>query len=128
MDSTACRAQVSYSSSVDSTLYPSSFEILFRSFWRYIPVSILHYVKYWPTREYTRFRRYLQCVQSYAKDIIQKNEEQGDGKDLMSILMRANKSEDPKARMTDREVLNQISSGHPQFLDIHTKLLTYILR
>jgi cytochrome P450 len=39
----------------------------------------------------------------------------GDGNDIMSVLLRANASEDPKTRLTNKEVRDQIryaTRGH----------------
>ena len=33
----------------------------------------------------------------------------GDGKDMMSVLLRANSSEDPKGKMSNDEIVDQIS-------------------
>jgi cytochrome P450 len=32
----------------------------------------------------------------------------GDGRDIMSVLLRANDSEDPQTRLSDSEVVDQI--------------------
>ncbi|THH11303.1 hypothetical protein EW146_g8088 [Bondarzewia mesenterica] len=101
---------------LDSTLYPSSFDILFKFLWRFIPMSILKYVRYWPSREYTRFRKYLDFARIFSQRIIKKSEAQGDGKDIMSVLLRANSSENPMARLSDSEMIDQMSglllAGH----------------
>ena len=36
----------------------------------------------------------------------------GDGNDIMSVLLRANASEDPKTRLTDKEVADQIKYAY----------------
>ena len=33
----------------------------------------------------------------------------GEGKDVMSVLLRANEAEDPKLKLSENEVLDQIS-------------------
>ncbi|KAI0263473.1 cytochrome P450 [Gloeopeniophorella convolvens] len=66
---------------IDSSLYPARSDIVFKALWRYIPERILDF------------------------SIIK-----GDGKDIMSVLLRANASEDPRSRLTDNEVIDQIST------------------
>jgi cytochrome P450 len=41
--------------------------------------------------------------------MIKESMAKGDGNDIMSILLRANASEDPKTRMTNKEVRDQIA-------------------
>ncbi|KAI0263471.1 cytochrome P450 [Gloeopeniophorella convolvens] len=95
---------------IDSTLYPSNWDVLFKATWRLIPESLLSYVRYLPSREYSRFRRYLDFTRNFAREIIQKSIIKGDGKDIMSVLLRANASEDPKSRMSNDELVDQVST------------------
>src|SRR5579863_255544 len=95
--------------SIDSTLYPSRFDLVFRSLWNYIPDPLLRYVRYLPLREYRRQRTFLDYSQSFSRDLVRQSMEKHDGKDMMSVLLRANGSEDPKDKMTNDEVIYQIS-------------------
>jgi hypothetical protein len=94
--------------SVDSTLYPHRWDVVFKHLWRYIPSSVLYYARYLPSREYVRFRHFQDFMRSFAKDLISRGEERG-GKDVMSILMRANNAEDERAKLSELEILDQIS-------------------
>lgn len=47
-----------------------------------------------------------------AKELVEKSEETGNGKDIISILLRANKSENPKTKLSDREVVDQVCESH----------------
>jgi cytochrome P450 len=82
---------------------------VFRALWRYIPEPILHFVRYLPSREYRRFRSYSDYVRIFAQDMIKESMIRGDGKDMMSVLLRANLSEDPKSKMSEEEIVAQIS-------------------
>ncbi|KAH9968439.1 cytochrome P450 [Lactifluus volemus] len=95
---------------IDSTLYPSPLDLIFKSTWRYIPEFLLRYVRYLPTREYHRFRTYLDYAREFSADIIEKNATKGDGNDLMSVLLRTNASEDPKNRLRHWEIVDQLSA------------------
>jgi cytochrome P450 len=66
-------------------------------------------LRYLPSREYTRFRHYHDFIRKFAKDLLSKGEEKNHGKDIMSILIRANESEDERAKLSETEVLDQIS-------------------
>ena len=78
--------------SADTIPFPSKLNMIFRSLWTYIPMSILYYVKYIPTREHTRLRRTLNTINEFAKELIAEKTEAilaGKGenkKDIMSIL------------------------------------------
>jgi hypothetical protein len=102
--------------SIDSFLYPPPYDILFKSIWRYIPEPILDLVRYLPTREYRRFLRFTRFMRKFSQGMIEKSTIQGDGNDIMSVLLRANASEDPRTRLSNREVADQIryaTCGHP---------------
>ncbi len=42
------------------------------------------------------------------RGIVQKSIVKGDGRDIMSVLLRANSSEDPNTKLSDGEVVDQI--------------------
>ena len=94
--------------SIDSVLYPSRFDVIFKSIWRYIPEPILDLVRYLPTREYSRFRRYTKFIRKFSQEMVEKSVAKGDGKDIMSVLLRANASENPKNKLSDSEMIDQI--------------------
>ena len=95
--------------SIDSTLYPSRFDLVFKALWCYIPEPLLHYVRYLPSREYRRFRTFLDISESFSRGIISESIEKRDGKDMISVLLRANASETSNDKMTDSEVISQIT-------------------
>ena len=47
----------------------------------------------------------------YGRELIAQTqvETRGEGKDVMSVLMRANEAEEARLRLSDREVISQIS-------------------
>jgi cytochrome P450 len=99
----------------DSFLHPPKWDILFRYFWRYLPQSILDLVQYIPTREYKRFRHFVQLAKTTAKDLITEKADdilaEGDSKkDVLTLLVRANMAEDAKHKMNDDEILCQMST------------------
>ncbi|KAH9018119.1 cytochrome P450 [Lactarius pseudohatsudake] len=101
---------------VDSLLYPSWYDLVFKGTWKYIPRPLLEYVRYIPTREYRGWRSWLDNVRVFSRGLIKQSTDKGDGNDIMSILLRANGSSNPKNKMTDDEMVDQIatflSAGH----------------
>ena len=95
--------------SIDSTLYPTPLNLIFKSTWRYVPESLLQYVRYLPTREYHRFRTYLDYARQFVRGIMKRSAEKRDGTDMLSMLMQTNESEDPENRLKDEEVVDQLS-------------------
>jgi cytochrome P450 len=95
--------------SVDSTLYPAWYDLIFKETWHFFPEPLLEYVRYTPAREYRRFRSFLDYIRDFARGLIKESQGKGDGKDIMSMLLRANDSADPKNKMADNEVVDQIS-------------------
>jgi hypothetical protein len=94
--------------SVDSTLYPAWYDIVFKSIWNYIPDPLLNFVRYLPTREYRRFLRFSMFAYKFSHDMVEESAAKGNGNDIMSVLLRANASEVPKGKLTDSEVIAQI--------------------
>ncbi|KAN0129576.1 cytochrome P450 [Lactarius tabidus] len=95
---------------VDTTVCPSWYDLMFKETWRYIPGSLLGYVRYLPMREYRGFRTWLDNVREFSRRLIKQSLLSGDGNDIMSIILRANESSSPKNKMPDDEMVDQIVS------------------
>ena len=78
--------------SADAIPFPSTFTLISRSFWRYIPMPILKLVKYIPTKDHTRFRQTLKIIDGFSNTLIQEKTEAvlagkaENKRDIMSIL------------------------------------------
>ena len=66
-------------------------------------------MRYLPTREYRRFRIYLDYAREFSEDIIKKSVARGDGNDMMSVLLRTNASQVPGNRLKHSEIVDQLS-------------------
>jgi cytochrome P450 len=66
-------------------------------------------IRYLPTSRFRRFQNYSAFMRNFSRRIIEKSIIDGDGKDVMSVLLRANASEDPRARLSDIEMVDQIA-------------------
>ncbi|EGN99139.1 hypothetical protein SERLA73DRAFT_181957 [Serpula lacrymans var. lacrymans S7.3] len=114
---------------VDSMLRPPAWDLLFKATWRYIPDPILHYVRHLPTREYSRFKQFLETAFRVGQDLVDQkasSTEKG-GKDIMSILVQSSITDDAKKRLNNDEMLSQIATfllaGH----DTTANTLTWTL-
>ncbi|KAI9446009.1 cytochrome P450 [Lactarius indigo] len=88
----------------------SQYDLVFRTLWDYIPGPLLDLIRYMPTSRYRGLRGYSAFMRNFSRGIIEKSVIEGDGKDVMSVLLRANASEDPKGRLSDIEMVDQIST------------------
>ncbi|EKM52320.1 uncharacterized protein PHACADRAFT_260638 [Phanerochaete carnosa HHB-10118-sp] len=116
----------------DSVMYPSAWNAIFQTLWNFTPDWMLYYVRHVPTREYVRFKHTLQIINGVSKELIdQKSEDLLDGdksnKDVMSILVRANASENPKSKLSEEEMVSQMAAltlaGHETTANTITWLL-----
>nr|BAL05188.1 cytochrome P450 [Phanerodontia chrysosporium] len=99
----------------DSQLYPSVWNLLFQATWSLLPEPLLYYIRYLPTREYKTYRSTLSVMDKIAARLIEeRTREFGAGdpdksrKDVMSVLVRANMSENPSTRLSDEEMRSQM--------------------
>ncbi|KAF7790145.1 hypothetical protein EIP86_001097 [Pleurotus ostreatoroseus] len=98
-----------------SLLHPPRWDVLFKATWKYWPAAVLDLVQYIPTREYTHFRRTRGIIEGVAQELVDAKKSallSGDpkSKDIMSILVKANASEDPKSRLSDEEMIAQMAT------------------
>ncbi|VDC07113.1 unnamed protein product [Peniophora sp. CBMAI 1063] len=103
---------------IDSTLYPHRWNLVFRSLWKYFPTEVLYYLRYFPSREYRRFRGYLDFMRTFGRKMIAQTQinPEGVSKNIMHVLLRANEADDAGSKLSDHEVVDQISvlllAGH----------------
>jgi len=95
---------------VDSTLYPRPLDVLFRSLWRYAPMRVLNLVRYLPGREYTRFRHYFDFIQNFSRGLVSDLRKRGGSQDIMSSVLEANEGAGPQAKLSENEIIDQIST------------------
>ncbi|RPD81959.1 cytochrome P450 [Lentinus tigrinus ALCF2SS1-7] len=102
---------------IDTGLHPSKWLILYRSLWHYLPDSLLHIVQYTPIKEHTRTRRTFQIVSGIGKELFSEKTKEvlSSGKtethkDVMSILIKANSSENPKTQLAEDEMVAEMQT------------------
>ncbi|KAF8518880.1 cytochrome P450 [Gautieria morchelliformis] len=99
----------------DSFFKRSDFAIAFEALWGYIPLCVVSAMRLLPTKQLRRLRTYTKVAHRVAKGIVQTQTESYSsgkecGKDVMSILIRANLSEDPKSKLSETEVMAQLKT------------------
>ncbi|KAI0712960.1 cytochrome P450 [Cerioporus squamosus] len=93
---------------------PSAAVAFFRATWDYMPTPILRLVQYIPTHPFTRMRNLRNLFTEYGTRILQEQQNEADvekpynSKDVMSILIKANASADPKTRLSDAELMAEM--------------------
>ncbi|KAH9011066.1 cytochrome P450 [Lactarius hengduanensis] len=101
---------------VDTLLYPPWYDLIFKETWKYIPEPLHEYLRYIPTRKYRGLRSWVDNVRVFSRGLIKQSTDKGDGNDILSVLLRANGSSNPKNKMTDDEMVDQtatfLSAGH----------------
>ncbi|EMD32773.1 hypothetical protein CERSUDRAFT_126579 [Gelatoporia subvermispora B] len=100
---------------IDTALYPSKTELLVRSTWKYFPKSVLRLMDFLPLKNVRRIRQIRKAFDKEARKLLRdKDEDFASGnevkKDLMSLLVRANASENPKNQLSDAEMTAQMGS------------------
>ena len=97
--------------SIEGTLYPAAWFLVFQSLWDYIPDKVLWWMRYLPNRESRRFRIYLDYLRKFGRDLVSQTQvdNEAGAKDVMSVLLRANKEEAAGLKLSDGELVDQIS-------------------
>ncbi|KAM5543150.1 hypothetical protein V8D89_003024 [Ganoderma adspersum] len=98
----------------DLDYHPNKAAVLFRATWDYIPVPILKLIKYMPVNPWPRVRNLNNLFREYGRQILREQgsdvdtEKKVASKDILSILIKANASEDPKTRLDDDEIIAEM--------------------
>ncbi|TBU46080.1 cytochrome P450 [Dichomitus squalens] len=97
-----------------TSLHPSKWLVFWRSMWNYFPDSLLRYVQYTPTAEHRHMRHMTRVFHEVSSEVLDEltggiSDEDGK-KDVMSILVKANSSEDPKTQLDYVEMTAQMQS------------------
>ncbi|KZV60944.1 cytochrome P450 [Peniophora sp. CONT] len=97
---------------LNSTLYLPRWDMLFRYLCKDLPLSVSYWLRYLPSRGYSRFREYQDFIGPYGRKLIAQTQKDAKGteKDVMSVLLRANEAEETRLKLSDEEVVAQIST------------------
>ncbi|KIJ43530.1 hypothetical protein M422DRAFT_253106 [Sphaerobolus stellatus SS14] len=98
----------------------------------YLPQFCIDMMRNLPDKQMTRLRNYMKVAREVAQSILDtqtKNFEDGKegSKDVMSILIRANLTEDPKKRLDDEEILSQLTTINLAGHETTANMLTWAL-
>ncbi|KAK0204383.1 cytochrome P450 [Desarmillaria ectypa] len=99
----------------DAGIFPSRAGILFSALPRIMPKPLLRLMDFIPSRQKTHFSSFNVATKKVGQKLLKENIEGNDldsstGKDVLSILARANSQEEENKRLSDDEVLAQIAS------------------
>ncbi|KAK0214101.1 cytochrome P450 [Armillaria fumosa] len=99
----------------DAGIFPSRAGILFSALPRILPKPLLQLMDLIPSRQKTHFSSFEVAAKKVGRELLKENSEgsglySSTGKDVLSILARANSQEEEKKRLSDDEVLAQITS------------------
>ncbi|KAI9446023.1 cytochrome P450, partial [Lactarius indigo] len=89
---------------------PPRYNFIIKTLWYYIPELLLDLAQYLPTPRYRRFREYSAFIRNFSQGIVERSIIEGDGKDVMSVLLRANSSENSRDKLSDIEMVDQIAT------------------
>ena len=102
--------------SVDSRIYPQTSFILYQTFRRSLPTPLANFLCRFPTREEARLQNFANVSKKIAKSVFRNavRETNGDddlkgSKDVLSVLVHSNLSEDSKKALDEDEVLSQMA-------------------
>ncbi|EIW62974.1 PAH-inducible cytochrome P450 monooxygenase PC-PAH 4 [Trametes versicolor FP-101664 SS1] len=128
-----------FSNSKDAEFRLPKATMLFRATWTYLPQSVLQMFQYIPADPFARllnlrkvFSRYGQQMLSEKRPEIDTVEKDSRGKDIMSVLIKANASSDAKTRLDDDELMAEMFTltlaGHETTATTLTFLLYELAR
>ncbi|KAF8531773.1 cytochrome P450, partial [Gautieria morchelliformis] len=108
-------ANVYHNLIADSFYNRSDLSITFEALWGFIPLQLAIMLGRFPTKQLSRLKRYMTVARSFAKTIVNTQTQalsvvKEGGKDVMSTLIKANMSEDPKTKLTEEEVMAQLTT------------------
>ncbi|OCH91111.1 cytochrome P450 [Obba rivulosa] len=100
---------------LDTSLYPSKSELLVKYTWKYIPIPILRLMDYLPMKNVKRILQIRNAFDREATQLLKdKTEKLAAGieskRDVMSVLVKANVSENPKTRLSEAEMVAQMGT------------------
>lgn len=100
---------------LETTYKRSSSVLIFQAVWGYLPFWMVRLVQRLLTMKLKRVHSYRKVAEKVAKDMIKLQTEQylkedEGGRDILSILARANLSGDPLVKISDHEVESQLKT------------------
>ncbi|KAI0338646.1 cytochrome P450 [Trametopsis cervina] len=118
----------------DSQMHPSVLTTLYRGTWRFIPKWASTLIEYTPTREYKRYRYTRHIIEKVSNVLVANAAEEAKAveiekgkRDVMSVLVRANMSENPSLQLSKYEMISEMSAltlaGHETTANTLTWLL-----
>ncbi|KAI0800950.1 cytochrome P450 [Fomes fomentarius] len=100
---------------VDTGLHIPKWLIFYRTMWNYLPDPLLNIVRYTPNKGTRRVRHTYRTLEKIGSQLLDEKMKQvsskdNDQKDVLSILIRANMSENPKTQLEHEEIMAQMQT------------------
>ncbi|KAI0794698.1 cytochrome P450 [Fomes fomentarius] len=99
---------------VDARLFPDATNVFYRATWQFFPQWLLKLTKYTPGRVYARFRHMKEEFAKIGKPLYNSSAKEGlaarEKTDVMSVLIKANASENEQTRLGEDEVIAQMAN------------------
>ncbi|RPD78489.1 cytochrome P450 [Lentinus tigrinus ALCF2SS1-7] len=98
----------------DISFQPPAAFAIFNATWDYVPETLIKLVQFIPVNPFTRMLNLKNLFTEYGKQILREQrsevdvEKPSNSRDVMSILIKANASADPKTRLTDAELMAEM--------------------
>ncbi|KAI0721329.1 cytochrome P450 [Cerioporus squamosus] len=118
LSNTESRLMKAYSNLLfDAALYPSRWVLLYQNLWQYLPDFFLRIVPYTPIKQHNRTRRTSRIVSEIGRELFSEKAQEvlnsgktDTHKDVMSILIKANSSENPKTQLAEEEMVAEMQT------------------
>ncbi|KAF9477686.1 cytochrome P450 [Pholiota conissans] len=97
----------------ESNLFPPKGAILFSASWDYWPDILLRYVGELPFRQFIRFKKFLTIGKRLGKDLVDSQAASDDiirRRNILSSLVEANNKRNKDDRLSEDEVLSQVTT------------------
>ncbi|EMD34485.1 hypothetical protein CERSUDRAFT_97741 [Gelatoporia subvermispora B] len=100
---------------VDAGMYPPKVDLLIKASMEYVPQALLRVTEYLPLKDVVRTRKVRKAFEQEAVQLLKNKTErlvagEEGKKDVMSLLVKANASENPKTRLSDAEMTAQMAT------------------
>ncbi|KAF8573774.1 cytochrome P450 [Ramaria rubella] len=100
---------------VDTFFKQPNFVIVVQALWGYLPYRLVKLMQRIPGKRQNRLNNYMKAARCVAKNIVVTQTDRvttgkEGGKDVMSILIRANLSENPKTMLNEEELVAQLTT------------------
>ncbi|KAI0052758.1 cytochrome P450 [Auriscalpium vulgare] len=89
---------------------PSDWKVFLQGVMVHVPPRVLDLMTYLPTAGLTFLRRHVRLSNAVARKLVAERGEDAEGRDALSLIVRANRNEDESRRLVDEELIPQLAT------------------